>query len=81
MVSLSEFLSDFNYYFFIISVMIIRSYSERDGYFISRELKKLQKRALLMYIIKYIIYAAILLSLLTLIIENNLYLLLTWLIR
>ena len=33
MVSISEFLSFFNYYFFIISGMINRSYSERDGIF------------------------------------------------
>ena len=50
MVSVSEFLSDFNYYFFIISVKIKRSNSERDGNFILMELKKLPKRALLMYI-------------------------------
>ena len=41
----------FQLYFFIISVMIKRNYSERDGTFIRRELKKLPKQATLVYII------------------------------
>ena len=43
MVSLSKFLTVFNYYLFIISEMIKRSYYERGGNFFMKGTKKVTK--------------------------------------